>query len=135
MADARGSMRSRVESAEPTSQMEQDEQEVYIKAFEERVNPPHNDTDEEAHRFAWAAVLRFREDARQSQESFASTRPSGPDILGVRPGTGGASRADRVVLDTPGSGNRRLGAAPASRASLVAAARRRGVERKTKIYI
>ena len=97
MADARASMRSRVESAEPTSQMEQDEQEVYVEAFEQRVNPPHNDTDEEAHRFAWAAVLRFREDARQSQESFASTRQSGPDILGVRPGTGGASRADRVV--------------------------------------
>ena len=127
MADARASMRSRLEERilNPPTQLEQEEVEVYRRAFEERLNPPHNNTEEEAHEVAWTAVLRFREDKQREYETYTSrtggrsSDSSGP-ILAVRPGTGGASRAERIV---PG-GNRPLPAAPTN--PLVAAARRRG---------
>ena len=104
MADARASMRSRLEERilNPPTQLEQEEVEVYRRAFEERLNPPHNDTEEEAHRVAWAAVLQFREDMQREYETYTSRtggRSSGSSggVLRVRPGTSGASRAERIV--------------------------------------
>ena len=133
-ADPRASMRHRVESAsapQETSQLTPEENEIYTEVYEARV--ASGATPEEADRLAMEAVERFREEQRRADRDAErererrmeeeldrerrdeyyrdrrASRTSG-GILAVRPGPSGASRAERIVLDTPG--NRGLGAAP-----------------------
>ena len=156
-ADPRASMRHRVESAsapQETSQLTPEENDIYTEVYEARV--ASGATPEEADRFAMEAVERFREEQRRGDRDAErererrmeeeldrerrdeyyrdrrASRTSG-GILAVRPGPSGASRAERIVLDTPG-GNRVLGASPgvtpgdmvAAAHQMAAAHRRRG---------
>ena len=70
MADPRASMRQRIESTpaqRDTPQMTQEESDIYIEVLEERL--ANGASEEDAHRFAWDAVERFREEQEIRERS------------------------------------------------------------------
>ena len=148
-------MRHRVESAsapQETPQLTPEENDIYTAVYDARV--ASGATPQEADRFAMEAVERFREEQRRAdrdaerererrmeeeldrerREEYRRDRKGRRTILAVRPaaGPGGASRAERIITDTPG--NRGLSAAPGVTADdmvraaqqMAAAYRRRG---------